>query len=166
MDSLPAWQKYEQVATDLLNKMADEFGLEKVEGNQGILGLRSGTNWAIDGKGIANGTEKFVIIECRRYTHSRIDQESIGGLAYRISDTGASGGIIVTPIGLQEGAQKIAEAENIITVTLDENSSSTDYVISFLDKIKVGMSGEVTPTGKLFIKLIDENGKVEDFGEV
>jgi hypothetical protein len=166
MDSLPAWRKYEKVATDLLNKMADEFGLEKVEANQHVLGLRSGTQWAIDGKGTSIGTEKFVIVECRRYTNSKIDQERIGGLAYRISDTGASGGIIVTPIGLQEGAKKIAQAENIITVMLDENSSSTDYVMKFLNRIMIGVSGEVTPIGKLQAKLTRLDGTAEDFGEV
>ena len=107
-----------------------------------------------------------MIVECRRYPSSRLDQESIGGLAYRISDAGASGGIIVTPVGLQMGAAKVAEAENIITVILDEKSSSTDFVIRFLDKIRVGVSGELKPTGSLGRKLIHKDGTVEDLGEV
>ena len=57
-------------------------------------------------------------------------------------------------------------AENIIPVILDEKSSSTDYVIKFLDKIKVGFSGEIRPTGSLGRKLIHKDGTVEDLGEV
>ena len=53
-------------------------------------------------------------------------------------------------------------AENIITVILDEESSSTDYIIRFLDKIKVGISGVLKPTGSLSRKLIHEDGTVED----
>ncbi len=160
------WRTYEEVATYLLNQMANEFGLETVEADQTILGLSSGTKWNIEGKGIAEGGDRFVIVECRRYPSSRLDQESIGGLAYRISDAGASGGIIVTPVGLQKGAAKVAEAENIITVILDEKSSSTDFIIRFLDKIRVGVSGELKPTGSLGIKLIHKDGTVEDLGEV
>jgi hypothetical protein len=146
--------------------MAEEFGLEKVEADKTVIGLRSGTKWRIEARGIAAGGDKFVIIECRRYTRSRLDQESVGGLAYRISDSGASGGILVSPLGLQEGAAKVAAAENIIPVILDEQSSSTDYVIKFLDKIKVGFSAEIRPTGSLGRKLIHKDGTVEDLGEV
>ncbi|MFN8387844.1 MAG: hypothetical protein U0X92_15685 [Anaerolineales bacterium] len=60
------WESYEEVAY-LLNQMAIVFGLEQVEGKQSIR-LRSGTKWMIDAKGIAQGNEGFIIIECRRYT--------------------------------------------------------------------------------------------------
>lgn len=146
--------------------MAKEFGLEKVETNKKVLGLRSGTQWKIEGKGIVERDDKFVIIECRRYTKSKLDQESVGGLAYRISDTGASGGILVTSLGLQEGAAKVAAAENIVSVVLDENSSSTDYVMKFLDRIRVGLSGQLTLTGTLGRKHIRKDGTVEDLGKV
>lgn len=166
MADQPQWRTYEEVATYLLNQMANEFGLQKVEAEQTVLGLRSGTKWKIEGKGIAEGGDRFVIVECRRYPSSKLNQESIGGLAYRIADAGASGGIVVTPVGLQEGAAKVAAAENIITVILDEKSSSTDYIIRFLDRIKVGISGEVKLEGSLGIKFIHKDGMVEDLGEV
>ena len=44
-------------------------------------------------------------------------------MAYRISDTGAEGGIIVSPLGVQEGGKKIAETENIVTVTCQSYQS-------------------------------------------
>jgi hypothetical protein len=68
------WQSYEEVATYLLNQCAQEFGLSKVEGKQTIPGLRSDTEWEIDAKGVKEGNEGFVIIECRRYTTSRQSQ--------------------------------------------------------------------------------------------
>jgi hypothetical protein len=165
-DKPKKWRTYEEVASYLLNQMAEEFGLQKVEADQTVVGLRSGTKWRIEGKGIAVAGDKFVIVECRRYPKSKLDQESVGGLAYRISDAGASGGIIVTPVGLQEGAARVAAAENIVTVILDEKSSSTDYIVRFLGKIKVGMSAELKPTGSLGRKVIRKNGTVEDLGEV
>jgi hypothetical protein len=60
-------------------------------------------------------------------------------LRYRIIDSGAIGGVIVSPLGLQEGAQKVAAAENIVEVHLDENSTPEQFVMSFLDKIMLGV---------------------------
>jgi len=131
------WESYEQVAAYLLNQCANEFDLDRIEGKQRIKGQRSDTEYEIDAKGVCN--EGFVIIECRRYTTSKQNQEKIASLAYRIIDTGADGGIIVTPLGIQEGAAKIALAENIINVQLGENSTPTEFVLSFLNKVIVGM---------------------------
>ena len=129
------WVTYEGVATYLLNKFSSEFGLDRVEGQQKVQGKRSGTTWTIDAKGVKEGNEAFIIVECRRYTTSKHNQEKTGGLAYRIIDTGATGGILVTPLGMQKGAEKIANAENIIHVQLNENSTRYEYVLGFLNKI-------------------------------
>jgi hypothetical protein len=109
----------------LLNEFATEFGLERVEGKQGIVGQRSGTTWEIEAKGLREGDSGFVIVECRRYTNSKQNQEKVGGLAYRIIDTGAVGGIIVSPLGLQEGAERVAAAENIVRVQLSGTARNT-----------------------------------------
>ena len=158
------WKTYEEVATYLLNEMAAEFDLEAVEGKQKILGLQSDTEWEIDAKGVSEGGDQFVIIECRRHTTSKLNQESMGSLAYRLHDMGALSGIIVSPLGLQEGAKKVANAENIISVTLDPDSTRTDYVMKFLDQIKIGTSGELTFTGPLGIRVIRKDGSIEDLG--
>ena len=113
-----AWKTYEEVAKYLLDSHAKEFGLKKVEGKQSIPGNCSGTNWTIDAKGVNDNGEEFVIIECRRYTKSKQNQEKVGVLAYRIKDTGSSGGIIVSPLGLQSGAKKIASAADILAIEL------------------------------------------------
>ncbi|MBM3154571.1 MAG: hypothetical protein FJ008_04480 [Chloroflexi bacterium] len=139
----PSWKSYEEVAAYLLDQNAHKFGLKTVEGKQKIRGNRSGTVWEIDAKGIREENVGFVIIECRRYTTSRQNQEKLGSLAYRIMDTGAVGGIIVSPLNVQEGAKKIAASENILSVQLDANSTPTDFVMRFLNKLMVGLSNGV-----------------------
>jgi len=133
------WKLYEEVSAYLIDKCAIEFGFARVEGKQKVSGYRSGTEWEIDAKGVREGDEGFVIIECRMRTKSKQKQEDVGALVYRISDTGASGGIIVSPLGLQEGAKKVAQAENIIEVQLDPNSTPQEFSMRFLNKLMVGM---------------------------
>ncbi len=140
--AIEKWESYEEVAQYLLNQFAKFFDLGAVEGKQIIPGL-SGTNWEIDAKGIKIGGEGFLIIECRRYTKSRLNQESVGALAYRIKDTGAEGGIVVSPLELQKGARKIAEHEGIQHVILDPASTTTDYVLKFLNETFVGVSDTI-----------------------
>ena len=148
------WRTYEEVAQYLLNEFAREFGLEKVEGKQKLKGIVSGTEYKIEAKGVAENEEKFIIVECRRYTTSKLDQDSISALAYRIKDTGAKGLIVVSPLGLQKGARKIAKAENIVSVILDKNSTTKDFILRFLKQIKVGRHGELGFTGKVKKRLI------------
>jgi hypothetical protein len=150
------WESYEQVARHLLDQMASAFGLERVEEKQAVVGLRSGTSYVIDAKGVIEGGQRFVIIECRRFTTSRQKQEQVGGLAYRIIDAGAAGGILVTPLGLQEGAAKIASAEHIISVQLAENSTTTDYVLKFLNQLHAGASKRINVTERAVAVLRNE----------
>ncbi|MDD4929710.1 MAG: hypothetical protein PHP85_10575 [Gallionella sp.] len=143
MTDMP-WKTYEEVAAYLLNEFAKEFGLSRVETKQSIIGQRSGTPWAIDAKGIRHNNEGFVIIECRRYTTTKQNQEKLGGLAYRIIDSGADGGIIVSPLGLQAGANKIAQSENIISIELHEDSTPLEFSMQFLNKIFIGVVTRAT----------------------
>ena len=134
-----AWKTYEKVATELLDRNAEKFGLQRVEGKQHVSGNCSGTKWEIDAKGVKLGDEGFVIVECKRHTTSQPNQELLGGLAYRIIDAGASGGIIVSPLDLQEGAAKIAAAENIIAVQLDAESTPDQFAMKFLNHLMIGV---------------------------
>jgi len=153
------WEKYEDVAVYLLNNFASEFGLDGFDGKQKIVGNRSGTDWEIDGKGFNDGTDSFVIVECRRYTKSKQTQENVGALAYRIQDTGAGGGIIVSPLGLQSGAEKVAQAENILSIKLTPESTTQEYVMEFLNKICIGLVDRVKITDSVHIQVF-ENGKL------
>jgi len=121
-----AWETYEEVARFLLEDISDTLGLglERVEGKQKLAG-KSGTKWQVDAKGVKTEDGAIVIVECRRWTTSKPDQEDVGAFAYRIGDVGAAGGIVVTPLGVQEGGQKIAEYEGIEIVHLDANSTTT-----------------------------------------
>ena len=92
-------------------------------------------DWEIDGKGVKADEGAIVVIECRRYTTSKLKQEAMGGLAYKIGDVGAAGGIVVTPIGVQEGGEKISKYEGIQIVHLDADSTTTDYVLKFLNNV-------------------------------
>jgi hypothetical protein len=134
-----AWSSYEDVAVHLLNAIANELGLDVVEGKQIVPG-KTGARWEIDAKGVRDRDGAFVVIECRRHTSRKINQEQAGGLAFRIGDTGAAGGIIVTPLGLQKGAEKVAAASGIQTVLLREDSTTTEYILQFLNRIFVGTS--------------------------
>lgn len=125
-----------------------------VEGKQKIKGNRSGTSWEIEAKGITRGGEGFFIVECKRYPKRGVEQEKVGGLAYRILDAGADGAIIVSPVGLQEGAEKIADAEKIISVLLPETCTARDFAIQFLDKLFLGVSATVTSSAFVKMRLV------------
>jgi hypothetical protein len=154
------WSSYEEVATYLLNEFADKFGLERIEGKQLALGHRSGTTYEIDGKGFRQDGTGFVIVECRRYTTSKQNQEKVGALAYRIIDTGAKGGIVVSPLGLQEGANLIADREGIVNVLLNQDSTQREYVLQFLNNIMIGLHASLTFKASVEIEHRDKDGNL------
>jgi hypothetical protein len=139
------WESYEDVARYLLGQVSDALGLglETVEGKQTLVG-ESGAKWEIDGKGVNADDGATVVVECRRYTTSKVKQSAVASLAWTISDLGASGGIVVTPIGVQAGGRLIAESADIRIIRLNENATITDYVMEFLDKVSIGRSFSVT----------------------
>jgi hypothetical protein len=97
-----------------------------------------------------------VIVECRRYTTSKKNQEKVGALAYRIRDTGADGGILVSPLDLQEGAERVTAAENIISVRLDEDCNRYEFVLRFLNKIMLGVLDQISIGEEVQVKLVPE----------
>ena len=133
------WESYEKVATYLLNQFAENFGLGGFEGKQKVPG-ESGTKWEIDAKGYSADGSRFVVVECKRHTTKNgVSQALTGTLAWTIQDTGASGGILVSPLGLQDGAKKVAAKAGICEVRLDENSTTTDYLLRFLNQVCFGL---------------------------
>lgn len=75
------------------------------------------------------------------------------GQTIKILNTGAQGGIIVSPLGLQTGAKKVAEASNIESVILDAESTTTEYIMNFLNRIFIGLSDPVESTDCLDIRI-------------
>src|SRR4051812_35916433 len=112
------WRTYEEVAQYLLNQFAEHLGLERVEEKQKIVGKLSGREIEIDGRGVKVGDTGFVILECKRYK-DRVEAEKLEALAFRITDAGATGGVVVSPMGLQAGAAKIAASQNIVSARLN-----------------------------------------------
>jgi hypothetical protein len=145
--------RYEEVARFLLDQMAEKFGLDRVEGKQAVPG--KSTAWEIDAKGVVAGSEGFVIVECRRYTNSRLNQEKLAGLAFKITDTGANGGITVSPLDLQEGAKRVAAHSNVVHVMLDPHSTTLSYIMRFLNQGFIGLYAQMpTPSASLTIQAI------------
>jgi hypothetical protein len=159
-----SWRSYEEVARYLLDRFKDHFGLELVEPKQSILGVKSGTSWEIDAKGVLEGeaNSAVMIVECRQRRSKGLNQEALGALAYRIIDTGAKGGIIVSPLPLQHGAKKVAEATNIVHVLLDPDSTSEDFAMSFFDKIFVSKGERIPISEHVQVRLVDKNGTAND----
>ena len=156
------WETYEQVAQHLLNEFAVHFGLGRVEGKQIVPG-QSGAAWEIDAKGVTIDGESYVIVECRRQTRSGLSQESLGALAFRIIDTKATGGIVVTPLDLQAGARKLAACSNIVHVTLTPDSTTTEYVMKFLDRVFIGVADTCSVLLKESVTIeVFEKGKLVD----
>ncbi|MDO9287168.1 MAG: restriction endonuclease [Thermodesulfovibrionales bacterium] len=155
------WANYEEVATYLLNEIAHKFNLNHFEKKQKIKGKKSGVDWEIDAKGVGGKAgEIFLLVECRRHTTAKQRQGDIAALAYIIKDTGAAGGIVVSPLGLQAGARKVANAENIHRVFLTQDCTKNDYLLKFLDEIRMGFLETETEKESLTITLKDKNGTI------
>jgi hypothetical protein len=153
------WENYEEVAAYLLNQFAVEFGLGKFEGKQIVPGA-SGTEWEIDAKGYSSDGSYFMIVECKRHTKSAVSQAITASLGWVIRDAGASGGILVSPRGLQSGAKNVAAKALIHEVILDQNSTTTDYILRFLNKICLGVSETIGIKEDVTVSLIGKDGNV------
>jgi hypothetical protein len=156
-----SWKTYEEVAAYLLDQFASYFGVDRFEGKQSMPGS-SGTDWEIDAKGCSDDGTTFLVVECKRHTKQGVSQAIAGSLAFTIQDVGAAGGILVTPLGLQAGAMKVAASSNVVEVVLDKDSTTTDYVLRFLNQLCIGFSERVTLTDSLSITVIDKDGNVVD----
>ncbi|WP_199445493.1 restriction endonuclease [Acidisphaera rubrifaciens] len=156
-----AWTNYEEVARYVLQQLGKRFGLADVEGKQKVSGRQSGTKWEIDAKGVRDGDASFVIVECRRYG-KRLNQEALAAVAYRILDTGATGGITVSPHPLQRGAAKVARASQIEHVQLRSDSTRELWVAEIKKVIHVGITEVVglTVRDSFTITVIDADGNV------
>ncbi|MBN7303112.1 restriction endonuclease [Mycobacteroides abscessus subsp. bolletii] len=137
-EQVMTWQSYEEVARFLLQKLSDllGLGLKRVADKQTLVG--DATDWEIDGRGVPTDGGGVIVIECRRLTTSKVKQNAVAALAYSIRDLGASGGIIVTLIGVQNGGQRIAEREGIKVVRLAADSTTESYLLKFLGSVVVG----------------------------
>jgi len=131
---------YETVARKVVADLKDRLCVSRVEGKQDLAGELSNTNWEVDGVAWREDGEGFLLIEARRYTTSRLPQEDIAAIAYRIIDIGAAGGIVVSPDRLQAGAEKVATANQILHIEVAAESSLESYLADYLGQHFVGAS--------------------------
>ncbi len=158
----PTWKSYEDIATFVLNQCAHEFGLGNFDGKQMIEGA-SGTDWEVDARGWSKDGSTFFNVECKKHIGTRISQALTGSLAYSITDTGATGGFLVSPEGLQSGAKKVAAAAGIHEIKLDPASTTSAYFGEWLGSLHAGFTDVVNVgvSEHLLITLTDENGNVK-----
>lgn len=133
------WRTFEEVAQYLLDQFAYHFGLEHVEEKQKVLGLESGRQIEIDAKGVNEDGVCFFIVECKKHK-KRLDTDKLDAMAFRIIDSGADGSIVVSPMGLQAGAAKIAASQNIGSVQLNRDANEYEYVLRFVKTVMIGGS--------------------------
>lgn len=155
----PSWKTYEEIAAFVLNQCAAEFGIERVEGKQGVAG-KSGTDWEVDARAWTVGNSTHLLVECKKFSNTAISQAITGSLAFQIQDTEAEGGFLVSPKGFQSGAKKVAAAANIREIKLDPRSTESAWFGEWLGRKRVGFTDEVKigASDHLLIKLIDEHG--------
>ena len=151
------WSRYEVAAKQIIERLRAEFGFSTVEGKQ-LLDGKSGTQWEIDAKGLREDAGAFVIIECRRYTTSRLKQEDVAAVAWRIGDLGSAGALVVSPLGLQEGAKKVAAAAGIRSVRLPADATLEKFVVEFIGNLYASLTGvqAILQTGVL-TPLVERN---------
>lgn len=133
------WQAYENAARSVLQQIGSVLGVVSVEGKQTLDG-NSGTQWEIDAKAIQENGERFLVVEARRYTKNSLKQEDIAALAFRICDIGAAGGVVVSPLPLQRGAELIAKSAAIEHLRLSADSTATDYLAEYMERRFIGIS--------------------------
>lgn len=136
------WRTYEEVAQYLLDQFAEQFGLDLVEPKQKVPGLESGRQIEIDAKGVREDGVGFFLVECKKHK-KRLDTDKLDAMAFRIIDSGAEGGIIVSPMGLQAGAAKIAASQNITSVQMNRDANELEYVLRFLKTVMIGVRDHI-----------------------
>lgn len=137
------WSDYEDVSRYVLEQLRGRLGLAAVEPKQTLTGVDSGTDWEVDAKCIRDGDAAILIVECRRYK-SRLTQEALAAIAYRIRDTRSAGGFTISPMKLQKGAKKVADANNVQHIQLSAESTPACWS-AFINKVfHIGLVDEVT----------------------
>jgi predicted helicase len=152
------WVKYEEVVRLLLNQYRDAFGLDRVEPKQKVPG-DSGTEWEIDVVAYAKEDDKLILFECRQYKN-KIKQEAVGGFAFRIDDTQAAKGYIVTPLGLQKGAEIVAQYKQIGCIRIPRDATAENHIVQFLDMVFIGVTDRAGFKERVMIEKRDDQGNL------
>jgi|SRR5579871_236082 len=151
-----ASDQFEAVTRRIFHKLAEYFGLEHVEGSRqysaqdsGVLRQIDITAYRIDGG--------MVLIECKRHNRPlTIDKvDAFHTVIY--TDVGADGGILVSSKGFTDGAVKSAQAKRIALVTLNEDATEQEFILSIADVVLKG----TTCDAAMLFRLRAQNGEEE-----
>ena len=130
---------YEWVTRRIFHDLREYLGIDRMSSDRTKHVGTSGAEWTVDASCYRIEDDTLVILECRRKTNSKVEQEEVGGLAYRFMDIGADMAYMVTPIGFQKGAQKVANANKINMVTLNADATDTEYILAVADQLFRGL---------------------------
>ena len=64
---------------------------------------------------------------------------------------------MVSPLGLQEGAEKIAAAENIVSVTLNAYCTTSEFVMRFLNQFMLGVTDRASAGEHVQVEVVRPN---------
>ena len=133
------WQTYEQVAADLLNRFAKEFGLDRFEGKQHIDGEQ---RYRMGNRCEGNSRLRQWLHDCRMPPLHDIETVTGEIGRTRVSDHRYRGDWrnLREPARIPGGRKRVAAAENIFEATLSQDSTPTDFVMGFLNKFMLGVS--------------------------
>src|SRR5437660_11882417 len=102
--------EFERVTRIILHNLRQQLGYEKVEGSKRYKGKSSGRKRQIDATAYRTDS-KTIIVECKRHKR-KVGIKAMGEFYYVIHrEVGADGGLIVTSVGFDAGAQAVANAE-------------------------------------------------------
>lgn len=155
------WRVYEEAARKVLSDIRRVLGLENVEGKQ-LLGGKSGTQWEIDAKAWCEDSDRFMVVEVRRHTTAGLKQEELAAIAYRVEDLGSSGGIVVSPLPLQQGAKLVAASANIQHVRLSSGSTTEAYLAEYMGQRFHGLTLKETVKPTATIEAVVIRAKSDD----
>lgn len=127
MSRKQTWEKYEDVVRQVIDDIKSYLGLSIVNPDKKAFSKKDGGMCEIDVSAYDMGDGKLVLVECRN-KNKPLPQEEVHGFAYRIQQTNAKRGIIVTTIGFQEGARIAANGARIGLVRLEPNSTPDNYI--------------------------------------
>jgi hypothetical protein len=72
------------------------------------------------------------------------------------------GGIIVSPLDLQRGAKLVAAHANIQHVILDPRSTTSEYIMRFLNQVFIGVAESVPVKDGVTIQVIRDGQVIEE----
>lgn len=113
--------------------MADESGRWQTA----CAGTQSGPELGDRCQGALADDAGLVLVEARAYKTSRLGAGALGEFVDRIIDAGAVGGIIISPLPLQEGRARVAFAEGNAFVQLQAADVPDSYFARFLKNIMI-----------------------------